>query len=189
MRQAGLAARRAILPQERARLDAAICAHILRLAAFQNARVILSYRRMPDEAGVDGVGSAAASLGKQVAYPVCMDCLRMEAYAPLDETAWTTGAFGIIAPQPQRSSLFAPEEIDFVLAPCTAFDAQNNRIGMGAGYYDRYLARCPNAVVCLVAYEAQRAAHIEPEVHDRPAHLAVTERGCYDREQRREEGH
>ena len=76
-----------------------------------------------------------------------------KAYVP---GAWKTGAFGILEPDPARSELVPPEEIDLVLCPCAGFDGDGNRVGMGAGYYDRYLPRCSNAAIYAVAFEAQR---------------------------------
>ena len=36
-----------------------------------------------------------------------------------------------------------PSEIEVVIVPMLAFDAAGNRLGYGAGYYDRFLARHP----------------------------------------------
>ena len=37
------------------------------------------------------------------------------------------------------------DQLDLVLVPCTAFDAGCYRVGMGKGYYDRYLPYCTRA--------------------------------------------
>ncbi len=39
----------------------------------------------------------------------------------------------------------ADSEIGVVLVPALAFDVSGNRLGFGAGYYDRFLARLPRA--------------------------------------------
>ena len=49
-----------------------------------------------------------------------------------------------------------PEQLDLVLVPCTAFDAGCYRVGMGKGYYDRYLPYCTRAVKIGIALEVQR---------------------------------
>ena len=52
---------------------------------------------------------------------------------------WEVGAYGIRTPVLERAALIRPEALDLVLVPCTAFDAVCRRVGMGKGYYDRYL--------------------------------------------------
>ena len=78
-----------------------------------------------------------------------------------------------------RSVRLAPEELDLVLVPCTAFDAQCRRVGMGKGYYDRYLPRCPQAVWLGVAFEVQRVEAAAVDATDQRLDGYVTEGGIY----------
>ena len=66
-----------------------------------------------------------------------------------------------------------------MLVPCTAFDAACRRVGMGKGYYDRYLPRCRNAVALGVAFEAQRVSEAAADEQDRRLDGFVTERKVY----------
>ena len=75
--------------------------------------------------------------------------------------------------------ILLPEALDLVLVPCTAFDADCFRVGMGKGYYDRYLPRCKNAVKIGIAFEAQRVEHAAVDEHDQRLDAYVTERGIY----------
>lgn len=63
--------------------------------------------------------------------------------------------------------------------PCTAFDADCFRVGMGKGYYDRFLPRCTHAGKIGIAFEAQRVAHAAVDRHDQRLDAYVTERGIY----------
>ena len=63
--------------------------------------------------------------------------------------------------------------------PCTAFDADCFRVGMGKGYYDRYLPRCTKAAKIGIALEVQRVAHAAVDEHDQRLDAFVTERGLY----------
>ena len=72
-----------------------------------------------------------------------------------------------------------PEEIDLVICPCTVFDEAGGRMGMGAGFYDRYLPRCVNARIAAVAFEAQKADCVPMEAWDRPMDLVFTEKAVY----------
>lgn len=72
------------------------------------------------------------------------------------------------------------EALDVVLIPLVAFDADGNRLGMGAGYYDRFLAGCKGAACPLrlgVAYACQQAKHLPRDAWDVPLDAVVTERG------------
>ena len=92
---------------------------------------------------------------------------------------WETGLYGIRTPVLERSVLLEPEQLDLVLVPCTAFDADCFRVGMGKGYYDRYLPRCTKAAKIGIALEVQRVAHAAVDEHDQRLDAFVTERGLY----------
>ena len=62
-----------------------------------------------------------------------------------------------------------------VVVPCVAVDPSGNRLGFGAGYYDRALAG-PSPVIRLgVAFEVQVVDRIEPAPWDVPLDVVVTE--------------
>ena len=117
-------------------------------------------------------------LGKTVAYPVCGEGFTLTAAVP-EPDGWEAGAYGIRTPILTKSRLLAPEELHLVLVPCTAFDAACRRVGMGKGYYDRYLPRCQNAVTLGVAFEVQRVERAAADPHDRQLDSYATEEKIY----------
>ena len=92
---------------------------------------------------------------------------------------WEVGQYGIRTPILSRSEILLPEALDLVLVPCTAFDADCFRVGMGKGYYDRFLPRCTHAGKIGIAFEAQRVARAAVDGHDQRLDAYVTERGIY----------
>lgn len=90
------------------------------------------------------------------------------------EDAWQKGAYGIEEPVRALSEEVQPEEIDMVICPCTAFDGAGRRMGMGAGYYDRYLPKCRRAVIAAVAFDEQRAASVPVHDWDIPMQMVFT---------------
>ena len=73
-----------------------------------------------------------------------------------------------------------PAEIHLAVIPCTAFEGNpRKRMGMGAGYYDRYLPGCINAVRIAVAYEAQHILGLYVEQWDIAPDAIITEKNRY----------
>lgn len=91
--------------------------------------------------------------------------------------------FGI--PEPLSGAVVSPLFLDLVLVPLVGVDDQGNRIGMGAGFYDRTFQflngragwRKPRLVG--VAYECQRVARLAPSPWDVPLDAVVTEAGLH----------
>ena len=179
LRRQKIAARNRLSPQERARRSEAIVSRILESLPFQSARTILIYRAVRGEVDLSGLEQAARSQGKQLAYPRCVSPTQMEARLPDRPDAWIPGSFGIQEPDPQRSQLIPPEQLDLVVCPCAAFDRAGHRLGMGAGYYDRYLPRCVHAVVSAAAFQEQLAVQIPLQPWDHPMDLVFTDQAVY----------
>ena len=177
-RRAGRAARRALSAQARAAANAALCANLWQLDAVQNAQTILLYAAFGSEADLSAFAEKAQAQGKTLAYPVCGEAYSLTAAVPGPD-GWETGLYGIRTPVLERSVLLEPEQLDLVLVPCTAFDADCFRVGMGKGYYDRYLPRCTKAAKIGIALEVQRVAHAAVDEHDQRLDAFVTERGLY----------
>lgn len=178
-RRSALAARRALSAEQRRKYSAAISQRLLSLPELENARTVFSYLPSWDEVDITFVNTALESRGVTVAYPVCLGMGQMEAHVPESAEALLPGAYGIKAPDPARSRLVAPAEIDVVLVPCVAFDEGRNRLGHGAGYYDRYLPRCPGAKLICVAFEAQRLDSVTTDEYDTKMDMVITELAGY----------
>lgn len=73
-------------------------------------------------------------------YPVVRENGEMECVLVNDYTTFTTNAFGV--PEPVDGLPMFPEEIEMVIVPLLAYDANGYRVGYGKGYYDRFLKEC-----------------------------------------------
>lgn len=77
-----------------------------------------------------------------------------------------------IGPYPRHS-----QALTVVLAPLVAFDSDGYRLGMGGGFYDRYLARHPRSLYIGLAHDIQQSSQALPrEPWDRPLDAVVTQR-------------
>ena len=80
-------------------------------------------------------------------------------------------------PEPVGHELPArPEEVQAVIIPMLAFDAEGNRLGYGAGYYDRFLCRYPHPRKIGIAFSCQQAQSIPVDENDVKMDYIVTEK-------------
>ena len=92
-------------------------------------------------------------------------------------TTLIANRFGIDEP-PANSSLCALEDLEVIFLPLVAFDEKGNRLGMGAGFYDKTLAVLKRRSLLVgLAYECQRADSIPHDVWDVRLDYVVTEQG------------
>ena len=178
-RAQGKAARRALSPARRAEASARICEQIAALGSFRAAQRILLYAAFGAEVDLAALAEEAARQGKQIAYPVCGEDFRLTAAVPAPADGWEVGAYGIRTPILARAEILPPDALDLILVPCTAFDAACRRVGMGKGYYDRYLPGCTRAVKIGAAFEAQRVPRAAVDPYDQQLDAFVTEKGIY----------
>jgi 5-formyltetrahydrofolate cyclo-ligase len=84
--------------------------------------------------------------------------------------------------QPHSSArVVSPDEIDVALLPGLAFDLFGNRLGRGAGYFDRLLrATRPNARLVGVAPVELIVDRLPNESHDIAVSLLATEEGVIE---------
>ena len=193
--------RAAMTAAERAAASRDICSRLEELFArpeFRNVRTVFSYRAMLEEADLTAFDHALEQAGVKVAYPVSLSGGSMLAAVPQEASiwqetaqepsgwhgsapeqgkhAWKAGRYGIQEPDPERSEILEPSDLDVVLVPCVAFDRHGNRCGHGAGYYDRFLERCrPDARLVMVAFSAQELRSVATEPTDRKIPVIVTE--------------
>ena len=187
-RAAALAQRSALTAEARSAAGAEICRHLGELfsrPAFSHVRTVFSYSAMPEEADVSAFSRRLEQAGVKVAYPVSLSDGEMLAAVPYDADAWRRGLYDIREPDPEKSEVMQPAELDAVIVPCTAFDSSGNRCGHGAGYYDRFLERCrPDAILVMAAFSVQQLQHVTAEPTDRRIPVIVTEKGILDAEEK-----
>ena len=175
-----LAARRDLSTAERVAYSHAICKALTTLEPTNRAEKIFSYMATWDEVDLSEIHEWAAARGKQICFPITYPRGLMEAAVPDTPDAFVKGKFDILSPDPEKSRIIPPEEIDVVLVPCVGFDDAGNRLGHGGGYYDRYLPRCPHATKILVAFEAQRLDAVCVGESDVAMDFVVTELRAQD---------
>lgn len=115
--------------------------------------------------------------GAQLCLPAVVDRTTIVFRRYVSGDPLVDGGFGTAAPGPN-----APEcDPQIMLVPLSAFDGDGNRIGYGAGHYDRAVARLieqgRKPVLIGLGFECQRMPGVPAEAHDVPLDAVVTEAG------------
>ena len=179
LRKAKKAAREALSPEERAEKSSEIVAKIVASPEYIDAKNILIYSAIKGEVSLEGLKEPADRDGKTLAYPLVISAKEMIALVPKSDEDWTEGFHGIMEPKKETCSEIKPENFDLIVCPCTAFDESLGRMGMGAGYYDRFLTQCTKAHIVAVAFECQKAESVMREEWDIPMEKIFTEEKIY----------
>ena len=158
---------------EVAEKSAAIARRFFESAAYQQARNLFAFVSTGNEPDTLPILRAALCAGKSVLVPVCVEQGHMVAQQIFSLEELIPGRHGILAPQ--RGQAVPPEEIELVAVPGLAFDESLGRLGMGGGYYDRFLAST-RAVFIALAYEWQMVETVPMHRLDQKMDLIVTER-------------
>ena len=81
-------------------------------------------------------------------------------------------------PDPQKTKEIDTREIDMVIVPALGFDRKRNRLGRGAGFYDRFLAKItPPTLKVGIAFECQIVENLPVNLAlDQKVDLVVTEK-------------
>ena len=127
----------------------------------------------------------ARSDGREIYLPVLPEGDGPMGFLPYaQDAALTPNRFGIPEPPADPKRMRPGNEIDLVLTPLVAFDLKGNRIGMGAGFYDRTFAFLKDTTrsrspLIGYAYECQKRDAIDPQAWDIPLAGVATEQQFY----------
>ncbi len=178
LRRELIRARNSLSPEEREEKSARAVERLAASEAFRCAHTVMLYDHVGGELSLDSLLTHPAAADKRFCYPLCLSRTEMIAMVP---GAWQSGAYGIREPVREASEEVRPEEIDLVVCPGTGFDPACSRMGMGGGYYDRYLPRCVNARIVMVAFEVQKVPALPVDPWDQPVEQVFTEAAVYCR--------
>lgn len=170
--------RRAALTQDVIDRDSqAIAQRLLALPFFSTPRIVSSFVSFKQEVATAGLNAALKERGHELCLPVVSpDVLgEMELYGFDLKAEFIPNRFGIREPPALPEHHIAPEQLEAVILPLTAFDAGGQRLGMGGGYYDRLLKKVrPQCLLIGIAFDFQEAEEIPAEPWDMPLHEVVT---------------
>ena len=175
LRRKMIARRRGLSRQERSEADAVIRMRAMRLSALQGSRIVMLYASTAEEIDLFPLMEALLANGHRIALPEITGKGVMEARVFSLMDGLIEGAFGILTPAPECSAQIQPGEIDMVIVPGTAFSPDGRRLGLGGGYYDRFLPRAVDAVRLVLAFDFQIVPDIPMGMQDARVDIILTE--------------
>ncbi len=176
LRRRVLARRRRLTDAAVRRLSRRIERRLLALPEFRLARTVCGYFGSRGEVLLDGLMADARRAGKRVAVPAWRARERCYGWREVTSmAACPVGRFGIR--EPRGGPWIDGEDADVVFVPGVAFDLYGNRIGHGAGFYDRLLAAMPRAVRVGVCHGFQVRPRLPAEAWDECVDVLACETG------------
>jgi 5-formyltetrahydrofolate cyclo-ligase len=135
--------------------------------------IVATYVAIGGEADPTLFARAAHAAGCRLALPHVEsreEPIRFLAWHP--DAPLARGPFALRQPHAHKPEL-AP---DIVLTPLVGFDRRGNRVGQGAGHYDRAFAAYPAAWRVGIAWSVQEVSALTPDPWDVPLHAIATEK-------------
>lgn len=150
-----------------------ICRRLIDSRRIQKADYVFVYAAANNEVDLTLFVEQMWQMGKRVAFPACSGA-GMEYHEVTDWSQLSPGSFGIPEPSCTNRPVI-PSASTVVCVPGVAFSEEGNRIGMGKGYYDRYLRQYPFVYKIGLAYELQMEYSWTPDYCDIAMNLLITE--------------
>jgi 5-formyltetrahydrofolate cyclo-ligase len=167
--------REAMSPAERLEKSARICRHIDGL--ISDDQTVMCYSAKELEVNTIPIIKSLLRRGNPIVVPIIVrvdTSLRLSYIRDLSVLVPST--FGV--PEPIGNEIPAdPLDIHTILLPMLGFDRKGGRLGYGAGYYDRFLAKNPRIRKIGIAFSCQETERLPVEASDIHMNCIVTEDG------------
>ena len=153
--------RRGLSPEERERKSGEICQNLLQDLSSREVGKLFSYLALKEEPNLQDAIDQARKLGWEIYIPAVTAPTVMK--AALYEGELVKTELGFL--QPKDLIFTSVEEIDLFWIPGVAFDSEGFRMGMGGGFYDRFLEGIVGEFIGI-GWDFQMNYSIPKESHD-----------------------
>lgn len=154
----------------------AACKRLQGLEEFRHATTVMIYLPMPGEVDVSPLALRGWQEQKTIAAPkISWDLRHM---LPIEIRSLEAGLVTVKGNlrEPGDGEPVALEALDLVICPALAFDRQGNRLGRGAGFYDRFLAvREFRGLAVGIGFREQLVDELPTQKNDVPVDILVTD--------------
>jgi len=144
---------------------------------FEPGRVVSGFWPMRSEVDVRPLMFALREKGARLCLPAILDKTTIVFRELVRGAPMVEMGFGTVGPHEEAAVL----DPTLMLVPLAAFDARGHRIGYGAGYYDRAIARLADKGITPrligIAFDCQEVERVPDENHDVIIPEILTESG------------
>ena len=185
LRKRILAARDALDPALRRDLSSRITRRLLALPSYRDARCVMAYMSLGSEVDTTAFVADLRAGGKDLVLPRVARATRsLQLRRVRDpDTELAAGVWGIREPRADVCPEVAGSVVDFILVPGVAFTARCERLGYGAGYYDRLIGALERRPALVVgAFGMQILPELPMTASDQLVDRVITEDAEYARD-------
>ena len=143
---------------------------------FKGANIFLCFYPYGSEVDLLGLYERLLDIDKDLYFPVSnINTHELTFYKVNDlKDDFHEGAYGIMEPNDNLEQFNGDDSSTVVITPGLIFDERCNRIGYGAGYYDRFFASHPDTFKVGVGFEEQIINKLIVGAYDVPLDYVVT---------------
>ena len=157
---------------ERTAEDHTLFSAFLRLPQVEQAKTLFLFWGTGTEPDTAQLFAPLLERGKRIGLPRMLPGRQMEVRQYCPDRPPIKHAFGILEPD-ETCPLIEAKDIDLVLVPALCYDRRGFRLGMGGGYYDRWLVHYSGITVGLCR-QALIQNCVPSEPHDQPVDVVIT---------------
>jgi 5-formyltetrahydrofolate cyclo-ligase len=162
-------------PKDRLEKSRTICRNLM--ALISAGETVMVYTSKEKEVNTVPLITTLLRRGNPVVVPIIVKedvSLRLSYLRDLSLLVPST--FGV--PEPIGSEIpVASGDVDTLILPMLGFDRQGRRIGYGAGYYDRFLAKNPDLRKIGIAFACQEMETLPVDENDVLMDCIITDEG------------
>ena len=163
--------RKSLSEDNRKGLSEKIFKKLSETAEYKRAKSVCVYMDAFGEVKTDLIIESLRESGKEILFPVSNTKTHTLTLCR-DTGEFVRGAYGILEPEGRVSVDFCVP--DLIIVPGLAFDFKKNRVGFGAGYYDRLLSES-KAFKIGICYDFQVIEEIDADPHDIKMDIILTD--------------
>jgi 5-formyltetrahydrofolate cyclo-ligase len=182
LRKRYTAARKALLPEERARKSNTILDVLKNTAAFKKGGAVLLYAEMESEVMMRPLINELLKAGRRVIIPYLKVDQRTMGIAAITDSSTDIilGALNTPEPRQEIRDNFFRSDLQLIVCPGVAFDKFGGRLGRGKAFYDNFLRELKSKVPIFgVGFECQVMDERLPfSYSDVVMDQVITENGC-----------
>ena len=177
IRSERLALRDALSVDERTAKSRAITEHGANAIRFEAGTIVSGFMPIRSEADLRPLMERLRAKGARICLPVILDRETIAFREFEAESELVKTGFGTTGPDAHAAVL----DPAILLVPLSAFDATGQRIGYGAGHYDRAIARLHakglETTLVGIAFDCQEVPSVPAQAHDVALDAILTESG------------